>query len=133
VIHSFGATGDGIFPYAQMIFDAAGNLYGTTAYGAPTAPAKKVAAPVFELSPKPAAAGRSRLCTALLPALTASRFLGGVALDAAGNLYGATSSAGLTTRGLSTNSRPKPVAPGRKPSSTTLPAEPPMDGCLWPA
>ena len=34
VLHSFGGTGDGISPYAGLIFDAAGNLYGTTSSAA---------------------------------------------------------------------------------------------------
>jgi uncharacterized repeat protein (TIGR03803 family) len=33
VLHSFGHGGDGSFPYADLIFDAAGNLYGTTSAG----------------------------------------------------------------------------------------------------
>lgn len=33
VIHSFGASGDGSFPYAGLMLDALGNLYGTTSIG----------------------------------------------------------------------------------------------------
>ena len=33
VLHSFGASGDGVHPYAGVIFDKRGNLYGTTSLG----------------------------------------------------------------------------------------------------
>ena len=33
VLHSFGRGTDGAFPYAGLIFDAAGKLYGTTEWG----------------------------------------------------------------------------------------------------
>ena len=46
MLHSFGTGTDGVDPYAGLIFDAAGNLYGTTSeggtYGGGT---------VFELTP----------------------------------------------------------------------------------
>ena len=33
VLHSFGATGDGFFPYCALVLDKAGNLYGAAPYG----------------------------------------------------------------------------------------------------
>ncbi len=33
VLHSFGGSGDGAVPYSGLIFDRAGNLYGTTVEG----------------------------------------------------------------------------------------------------
>ncbi len=33
VIHAFQGGSDGVFPFAGLISDAAGNLYGTTTYG----------------------------------------------------------------------------------------------------
>ena len=41
VLHSFNGSGtDGTDPLAGLIFDAAGNLYGTTAEAALTAPVR---------------------------------------------------------------------------------------------
>lgn len=48
VLYNFGANGtDGIFPYASLIFDAHGNLYGTTYNGGISGDGT-----VFELTPK---------------------------------------------------------------------------------
>jgi len=51
VLHNFKNNGkDGSFPYAGLIFDASGNLYGTTFYGGSGACALGCGT-VFELSP----------------------------------------------------------------------------------
>ncbi len=46
ILHSFHGTTDGEDPYTGLIFDPAGNLYGTTSYGGPSQ-----GGTVFELSP----------------------------------------------------------------------------------
>ncbi len=46
VLHSFGNGADGVDPEAGLIFDAAGNLYGTTAGGGTYS-----GGTVFELTP----------------------------------------------------------------------------------
>ena len=87
LVHDFtGGTTDGIAPYAGVIFDSAGNLYGATpqggAYGAGT---------VFKMSP-----GAGGIWTETLifsfDGSDGSQPIWGVALDASGNLYGTTSS-----------------------------------------
>ena len=87
VLYSFQNGSDGESPMGGLIFDAAGNLYGTTAYGGKTGNGS-----VFELSP-PALAGGAWTETTLY------HFLGGtdgevpvsgVILDSKGNLYGTT-------------------------------------------
>ena len=96
VLHSFGNGADAAFPYACLIFDAAGNLYGTTGgggtYGVGT---------VFELSP---AAGGGWTET-VLHSFNGSDGHGpeaGLIFDAAGKLYGTTAWGGTGTDCLNT-------------------------------
>ena len=90
MLHRFNIT-NGAHPEAGLIFDAAGNLYGTTyAGGAPVE-----AGTVFELSPP--AAGRTAWTETVLRRFNrpgAAYPDAGVILDAGGNLYGTTSSGG---------------------------------------
>jgi uncharacterized repeat protein (TIGR03803 family) len=60
VLHSFNQNGtDGYSPHAGLIFDSAGNLYGTTRWGGTYGDGT-----VFELTPNGSGGGRSRCCTA---------------------------------------------------------------------
>jgi uncharacterized repeat protein (TIGR03803 family) len=91
VLHSFsGSAPDGLNPYASLVFDAVGNLYGTTAgggtYGYGT---------VFELSPAPGGGWRERVLHSFANGTDgAYPVYGALIFDAAGNLYGTTSSGG---------------------------------------
>jgi uncharacterized repeat protein (TIGR03803 family) len=93
ILHSFtnigDPGGDGYQPWAGVIFDAAGNLYGTTVAGGASDEGT-----VFELSPD--AGGWTET---LLYSFTNSNGNGetpysGVIFDAAGNLYGTTPNGG---------------------------------------
>ena len=96
VLHNFNDNGkDGFFPYAGLIFDAAGNLYGTTIAGGSHGEGT-----VFELTPK---AGGNWTET-ILHAFNNGGKDGnspyvGLILDAAGNLYGTTLQGGTRQRG----------------------------------
>jgi uncharacterized repeat protein (TIGR03803 family) len=89
VLHSFTGGGDGANPGGGVIFDAAGNLYGTTYQGGGSACGGKGCGIVFELSP----AGNGHWKEKVL-----HRFNGvnganpdaGLIFDGAGNLYGTT-------------------------------------------
>ncbi len=66
VLYRFRKDGkDGFFPDAGLIFDAAGNLYGTTISGG-----TNNVGTVFELTPKPAGVGRRTCCTPSAPVWT---------------------------------------------------------------
>ncbi|MGB8886055.1 MAG: choice-of-anchor tandem repeat GloVer-containing protein [Candidatus Korobacteraceae bacterium] len=93
VLHSFNENGvDGSYPYAGLIFDAAGNLYGTTSsggihyYGA-----------VFELSPHGGSWTETVLHSFNYNGVDGADPYAGLILDHSGNLYGTTSYGGSGT------------------------------------
>jgi len=84
VLHAFGAGTDGAYPFDTPIFDANGNMYGTTWEGGNTNHGT-----VFEMSPD----GKGGWNEAVLynfqgRPTDGGKVSGGVILDAAGNLYG---------------------------------------------
>ena len=96
VLYSFGSTLTGAaYPTSGLIFDGAGNLYGTTLQGGPSQGGS-----VFELSPAGGGNWTERdlhdfgsLSAGIYP-------YGGVVFDAAGNLYGTTSTGGSASNGM---------------------------------
>jgi uncharacterized repeat protein (TIGR03803 family) len=81
----FGKSTDGTNPSAGVIFDKAGNLYGTTSYGG-----SKSVGTIYELSPD----GNGGWSETILYAFTDGKdggHPGGLIIDPAGNLYGVTS------------------------------------------
>ncbi|MGO9126696.1 MAG: choice-of-anchor tandem repeat GloVer-containing protein [Terriglobales bacterium] len=92
-LYSFGDGDDGGFPYGALVFDAAGNLYGTTAGGGSSA---CLCGTVFELSP-PASPGGSWTLTSLYSFVggnDGAQPHAGLVFDRTGNLYGTTSIGG---------------------------------------
>jgi uncharacterized repeat protein (TIGR03803 family) len=94
VLHSFCSRtncGDGVFPYtASLIFDQAGNLYGTTNYGGdPSCNSGYGCGVVFKLVPNSNGGWKE---TVLHPFFDhpGAYPLAGVIFDPAGNLYGTT-------------------------------------------
>src|ERR1017187_704147 len=86
VLHSFNNNGtDGYEPLAGLIFDAAGNLYGTTyvggSYGYGTA---------FELTPAGGGTWNEKVLYSFASGSTAFYLTSGLIFDGAGNLYGTT-------------------------------------------
>jgi uncharacterized repeat protein (TIGR03803 family) len=124
VLHSFSGL-DGASPWAGVVLDAAGNLYGTTQSGG-----INYAGTVFKLTP-----GAKNMWTHnVLYSFTGGTDGGvptsAVVLDNAGNLYGTTNSGGVFNQGvvyeiLNTTAVVKPASLtfGPQPLNTTSPAK----------
>ena len=88
VLYNFTGGLDGGNPSSSLIFDTAGNLYGTTEFwgtGSGT---------VFELSPSTGSGWTETTLYAFTGGADGGMPAGGLVLDAAGNLYGMTNRAG---------------------------------------
>jgi uncharacterized repeat protein (TIGR03803 family) len=90
VLHSFTGA-DGALPRAGVIFDAAGNLYGTTNQGGPSNDGV-----VFKLAPNPDGTWAESVLHSFGGA-DGSAPQSGLTFDAAGNLYGTTANGGAYT------------------------------------
>jgi uncharacterized repeat protein (TIGR03803 family) len=91
VIHSFGLVGkDGYSPWGNLIFDKAGNLYGTTAGGG-----AHNYGTVFELTPT--ASGWTETILLSFDGLNGASPRSGLIFDKSGNLYGTTYYGGSTS------------------------------------
>ena len=89
-LHSFqGTPNDGAFPYASVVFDAVGNLYGTTFYGGSAG-----VGTVFKLSPNADGTWTETLLYGFQGGSDGSYPAGPVTLDNSGNLYGTTAGGG---------------------------------------
>jgi uncharacterized repeat protein (TIGR03803 family) len=82
ILHSFSAPGDGGAPWAGVIFDSAGNLYGTTSGGG-----ANTNGTVFELSPV-SGGYEETILYSFKGKADGGRPFGGLVFDAHGNLYG---------------------------------------------
>ncbi len=95
VLHDFSYGGtDGYLPAGNLIFDAAGNLYGTTNWGG-TGPCTSEAdlvgcGTVFELSPKAGGGWSEKVLHSFGHGTDGTFPVAGLVFDAAGNLYGVT-------------------------------------------
>jgi uncharacterized repeat protein (TIGR03803 family) len=90
VLHSFPENRtDGIEPYAGVIFDAAGNLYGTTQEGG-----AYFSGVVFKLAPDPDGTWTESVLYTFTGGADGGGPRAGMIFDATGNLYGTTAGGG---------------------------------------
>jgi uncharacterized repeat protein (TIGR03803 family) len=106
VLHSFGKGEDGDGPYASLIFDAAGNLYGTT-YGGGAFKSGSV----FKLTPVANGKWTEDVLHSFGNGKDGTNPLSGLIFDAAGDLYGTTAGGGAHNDG--TVFELMPVAEGK--------------------
>jgi uncharacterized repeat protein (TIGR03803 family) len=96
VLHSFTGSPDGAYPYAGLIVDSAGNLYGTTYSGGAGACTNGCGA-VFKLD----ATGTESVLHSFAGYPTDGAFpYAGVVRDTAGNLYGTAAYGGASDNGV---------------------------------
>jgi len=89
VLHSFSIA-DGDVPYGGVVFDASGNLFGTTFYGGSTNCNGAGCGVVFKLTPAAGGSWAESTIYAFTGAADGSHPYSSLLFDAAGNLYGAT-------------------------------------------
>ena len=90
MLHSFTGGTDGASPYAGLIRDAAGNLYGTTVYGGTSS-----SGTVYKID----ASGQEMVLYSFTGGNDGGFPYGGVIRDSAGNLYGTTYYGGASDAG----------------------------------
>jgi uncharacterized repeat protein (TIGR03803 family) len=96
LLYSFGGfTGDGATPNSALIFDSAGNLYGTTQAGGIGCP-NQGCGTVFQLAPASGGGWTESVLYQFTGGSDGSGPHGRLVMDAAGNLYGTTARGGVS-------------------------------------
>jgi uncharacterized repeat protein (TIGR03803 family) len=107
VLYSFTGGIDGSVPFSGLVFDHAGNLYGTTEFGGAFG-----LGVVFRLSPSPTGAWTQTVLYSFTGGSDGASPMGGLAIDEAGNLYGGTRSGGDPSLQCGTAFKLSPFANG---------------------
>jgi uncharacterized repeat protein (TIGR03803 family) len=89
VLHNFTGYPDGNYPLGGVIFDSAGNLYGTTIYGGAQGSVFPNGGTIFKLTPQQSGGWKESLIHSFTDSEKAPT-AGGLTMDRAGNLYGTT-------------------------------------------
>ena len=100
VLHEFAGGSDGADPvYSVLVFDAAGNIYGTTAEGGEGCD-RDGCGTVFELTPSGGGHYQETILYKFAGGIDGIGPVGGVIFDSSGNLYGTASSGGVYSCGV---------------------------------
>ena len=99
VLYSFTDGNDGARPLANLIWDQAGNLYGTTTIGGNSTCLGGGCGVVFQLSPNQDGSWTESVLYAFKGGADGGEPNGGLILDQAGNLYGTTTGRGTSKWG----------------------------------
>jgi uncharacterized repeat protein (TIGR03803 family) len=91
IIHSFGGGSDGVYPYSGVVLDTAGNVYGTTFGGGTGTGCRGGCGTVYQLMPS---SGWLENILVDFDVTNGYTPLGGLIIDASGNLYGTTTAGG---------------------------------------
>ena len=94
-LHAFGSAGDGSYSAGGIVFDAVGNLYGTTVLGGANG-----GGTVYELAP--VGKNKDKYDEQILWSFNSTDGfapLGALIQDSAGNMYGTTAAAGTSAQG----------------------------------
>ena len=91
VLHSFGSGTDGSQPYGELVFDAGGDLYGTTTGGGSTG----IGGTVFELSPRQGGGWSETIIHSFGNGADGEGPTAGPIFDGSGSLYGTTAGGGI--------------------------------------
>jgi uncharacterized repeat protein (TIGR03803 family) len=92
-IHTFNSGNDGAYPQGTLVFDASGNLYGTTLDGG-LGCNQSLCGTVFKLTPRSNGTWKETILHQFESAEDGSEPQAGLLLDSSGNLYGTTSVGG---------------------------------------
>ncbi|MGA2695753.1 MAG: choice-of-anchor tandem repeat GloVer-containing protein [Terriglobales bacterium] len=106
ILHTFsGLSGDGAYPYAGLVRDAAGNLYGTTEGGGASLACLNGCGTIFRID----SSGNEKILYNFgqTRASGANPYYGALYPDAAGNLYGTTQDGGTAGNGTLFRISPK--------------------------
>lgn len=108
VLHTFKGGIDGATPYAGVVVDAGGNVFGTASAGGNLHACNGGCGVVFEISPKQGGGLTYTVIHAFSGGKDGANPWAGLTMDIAGNLYGTTAGGGAYGNGVVFRLTPKP-------------------------